>query len=261
MRAYDLTGQRFGKLVAIERKGRKDGMPGSYWVCLCDCGNTTLVNTSNLVSGHTKSCGCSRSVAQKDATARVSAQKGSPLTSKHELNKHAKCFRLERDGEVHDIRNLTNFVRENKYLFGLDETADEIEINKVSRQMSDASCRGYRCRGWSVEKIPDTYVLPKSRKQPLDDDTRREHVLSRSKALGSIFCDARVARKLHKKDIVAMTGISGITIERYEADPKMLLNAPTRNFFAVCEVLGLDPKELYKALSGENVTKEGEQDG
>lgn len=234
-------------------------MPGNYWVCLCDCGNTTLVNTSNLTSGHTKSCGCSRTAAQKDTTARVAAQKGSPLSSKHELNKHAKCFRLERDGEVHDIRNLTHFVRENKALFGLDETAGESEINKVSRQMSDASSRGYRCRGWSVKKIPDTYDLPSKSRQALDDGTRRERVLSRSKALGSVFCDARVARGLQKTDIVAMTGISRATIERYEIDPRSLLHAPTKNFLSLCDVLELDPKELYKALSGENTTKEEKQ--
>jgi len=261
MRAYDLTGQRFGKLVAIERKGKADGMPGNYWVCLCDCGNTTLVNTSNLTSGHTKSCGCSKTTAQKDATARMAAQKGSPLTSKHELNKHAKCFRLERDGEVHDIRNLTNFVRENKSLFDLDETADENEINKVSRQMSDASYRGYRCRGWAVEKIPDTYDLPGRKRQALDDDTRRGRVLSRSKAIGSVFCDARFAKGLQKTDIAAMTGISKASIERYEVDPRLLLNAPAKNFFAVCVALGLDPNELYRVLLDKNTTKEGKQDG
>ena len=52
----DLTGQKFGRLTVIERdvsiKGRVK------WVCRCDCGNLQSVVTSNLKSGHTKSCGC-----------------------------------------------------------------------------------------------------------------------------------------------------------------------------------------------------------
>ena len=52
----DLTGQRFGRLVVIERaenKGEK-----VRWLCQCDCGNTVLVATNGLRNGGTKSCGC-----------------------------------------------------------------------------------------------------------------------------------------------------------------------------------------------------------
>lgn len=52
----DLTGKRFGKLVAIERIKEK----GSKWLCKCDCGKYTSVLTWNLVSGMTKSCGCGK---------------------------------------------------------------------------------------------------------------------------------------------------------------------------------------------------------
>jgi hypothetical protein len=54
----ELTGQRFGRLVAIERAGT---YRGAYkWLCLCDCGRMVEVLGSKLVSGHTKSCGCIR---------------------------------------------------------------------------------------------------------------------------------------------------------------------------------------------------------
>lgn len=52
----DISGQRFGKLIAIrlyERKCYK-----SYWLCECDCGVETIVEISKLTTGHTKSCGC-----------------------------------------------------------------------------------------------------------------------------------------------------------------------------------------------------------
>jgi len=55
-RKIDLTGQRFGKLVAVSEVGRKNGMV--LWECLCDCGKHTNVVSNNLTRGNTKSCGC-----------------------------------------------------------------------------------------------------------------------------------------------------------------------------------------------------------
>lgn len=52
----DLTGMRFGKLVAIEDAGSSGGH--RYWKCRCDCSNFTKVQTNNLRNGKTKSCGC-----------------------------------------------------------------------------------------------------------------------------------------------------------------------------------------------------------
>lgn len=52
----DLTGQRFGKLIALEYAYSKN--KNRYWKCQCDCGAITYVTTSSLVTGNTKSCGC-----------------------------------------------------------------------------------------------------------------------------------------------------------------------------------------------------------
>lgn len=53
----DISGERFGKLVAIEYIGN------STWKCQCDCGNIHETKTSYLTSGDTKSCGkCSRAI-------------------------------------------------------------------------------------------------------------------------------------------------------------------------------------------------------
>lgn len=59
-RFIDLTGQRFGHLVAIRPEGRSDDGK-VLWICRCDCGNTATVRSSLLNSGHTKSCGCMKS--------------------------------------------------------------------------------------------------------------------------------------------------------------------------------------------------------
>lgn len=53
----DLTGKRFGKLVAIEKTDEK-GADGSYkWKCRCDCGNIYYATPQNLRRGR-KNCGC-----------------------------------------------------------------------------------------------------------------------------------------------------------------------------------------------------------
>lgn len=53
----NLVGQRFGRLVVQKFAGMRDGHE-SLWDCVCDCGNMTVVQVSNLRSGSTKSCGC-----------------------------------------------------------------------------------------------------------------------------------------------------------------------------------------------------------
>lgn len=55
--SYDITDQRFGRLVALERAGRTpDGK--SLWRVRCDCGTVKAVRLQLLLRGHTRSCGC-----------------------------------------------------------------------------------------------------------------------------------------------------------------------------------------------------------
>ena len=54
----DITGQKFGRLTAIELVETKGNIP--YWLCKCDCGNDVKVSVYSLIKGGTKSCGCLR---------------------------------------------------------------------------------------------------------------------------------------------------------------------------------------------------------
>lgn len=56
MRALDLTGQRFGRLVAVCYAGHRGKR--RLWQCHCDCGATTAALAELLRGGYTKSCGC-----------------------------------------------------------------------------------------------------------------------------------------------------------------------------------------------------------
>ena len=52
----DLTGQRFGRLTVVNRAETRNKR--TYWDCVCDCGNTKVINSYKLLSGNTQSCRC-----------------------------------------------------------------------------------------------------------------------------------------------------------------------------------------------------------
>jgi len=60
----DLTGKKFGRLTVVERLGTAKNRK-VIWLCKCDCGNTTNVQSDKLLSGETTSCGCARVEAGK----------------------------------------------------------------------------------------------------------------------------------------------------------------------------------------------------
>lgn len=53
----DLTGQRFDRLVVIERD-MTSSPKHIMWKCKCDCGKEVMVSGINLRTSNTKSCGC-----------------------------------------------------------------------------------------------------------------------------------------------------------------------------------------------------------
>jgi len=59
-RYIDITGKRFGRLVAIRADHTKYTKSRFYefWLCQCDCGNKKIVSKPTLVAGITVSCGC-----------------------------------------------------------------------------------------------------------------------------------------------------------------------------------------------------------
>lgn len=56
-KVIDLTGQKFGRLTVLKMAG-KNKWGNITWLCDCECGNKIIANSSNLIKGETKSCGC-----------------------------------------------------------------------------------------------------------------------------------------------------------------------------------------------------------
>lgn len=60
MRQDDLTGMRFGKLIALEPgepQYRRNGQRNTTWRCKCDCGRERTVRTAYLKRGDVTYCG------------------------------------------------------------------------------------------------------------------------------------------------------------------------------------------------------------
>lgn len=83
--AYDMTGQRFGRLLVLgpvdlpfpQQNGNRLG-----WRCRCDCGNEIISTRKNLLSGKVLSCGCLlKEVSAADVNSRVKHQDGTQLTA------------------------------------------------------------------------------------------------------------------------------------------------------------------------------------
>ena len=54
----DITGKRFGRLVALYPVAKGTPPRKTFWHCRCDCGKELDVNTISLLHGRTQSCGC-----------------------------------------------------------------------------------------------------------------------------------------------------------------------------------------------------------
>ena len=72
-KSINLIGQSFGRLIVIDKKDA-DSWGANRWLCQCKCGRKKIVTESNLIHGHTKSCGCLRVKHDHTTNGKQSAQ-------------------------------------------------------------------------------------------------------------------------------------------------------------------------------------------
>lgn len=94
----DLTGKRFGRLVAVRESGRSK-CGAVMWECQCDCGNKTIIKGSDLRAGTVVSCRCySRDLFIKNITTHGFWHH--PIFNVWR-NMIARCYIPEHDGYEH----------------------------------------------------------------------------------------------------------------------------------------------------------------
>jgi hypothetical protein len=57
-----IIGMKFGRLTVIGESGRSSNK-AILWKCKCECGSITVATSTDLRSGHKKSCGCLKKVS------------------------------------------------------------------------------------------------------------------------------------------------------------------------------------------------------
>lgn len=70
-RSAQLEGQRFGRLLVLEKLEKRTAKGGVLWRCQCKCGKMVEVTSALLLSQGTKSCGCLKAEVFQSAPAIV----------------------------------------------------------------------------------------------------------------------------------------------------------------------------------------------
>lgn len=107
----DLTGQRYGRLLVIEKTQThvtKGGHRIAQWLCKCDCGNKTTVPGASLRSGNTRSCGC----LQRETAKNTMTTHGRSYDRLHNIWNHMK----QRCGNPND-NNYEHYGAEGKTVY------------------------------------------------------------------------------------------------------------------------------------------------
>lgn len=154
MKRADIAGQRFGRLVAIERIGSQNYM--SIWRCKCDCGNETNVTIARLRNGTTKSCGC----LVRERASEVHLKHGGAKKKKHDrlyrvwIRMKQRCYLKtscnyhwygERGITVcdawHDYANFKKWAYENGYNPDAEYGACTLDRIDVNANYEPSNCR------------------------------------------------------------------------------------------------------------------------
>jgi hypothetical protein len=92
----DITGERFGKLVALQLAEQPNKAYGKYWLCLCDCGKKKVIAGQSLRKGSTKSCGCI-SFEKRALPEGESSFNALYLRYRNNATKRKLCFELDKE--------------------------------------------------------------------------------------------------------------------------------------------------------------------
>lgn len=151
----DLTGKTFGNLTVCDLNSKEKNKV--FWNCNCSCGEKTIVSTSDLQTGNTKSCGCQNesfiaSKVKEYFSYHYEAEKEKKIFKNIETNQWLKCdiyipygenpevngFYIEVHGEQHYRMNGLHKLMSRRKKTTPEE---EFEYQKHKDKMKKKYCR------------------------------------------------------------------------------------------------------------------------
>ncbi|WP_186471945.1 hypothetical protein [Synechococcus sp. BMK-MC-1] len=154
-RRLDITGERYGRLVAIKRlpdnQQRKDseGYFVGDWQWQCDCGNTHVAKIGTVRAGNTRSCGC------------LGREQG-PLNFHNEGHlAYAEDPEYAARESLLYLVEICGSVDKIGIAFDLESRFQSHEVTEIwwTNTMSRAEC-------WAVEQVALNYTLSNKVKNP-----------------------------------------------------------------------------------------------
>lgn len=158
----DLTGERYGRLIAKERclVTNSKGKEVYKWKCICDCGNECYVNTGELRSGDTKSCGCYR----KETTVRKNEE--NRQTNKYDLTTYDYAVGYTSNGyEFLFDKDDFDIVKDYCWYANVDKRNDYIRIQAHLHNQNNKSITLANL----IMKPPTGYVVDHLNNNTLDN--------------------------------------------------------------------------------------------
>lgn len=187
MRRKDISGQKFGRLVAIdyaETRENASGQKTAYWNCLCDCGKKCIKSGVILRQGCCKSCGCIEKERQQRTKDKINSGKKRQWTKEQEqilINNYSlgydklgemvgksresvggKIIRLRKEGKIIDYirpeisgtKNGSNKTGSNSPLW---KGCGALSASEFARIRNNAIIRNHKFE-LSIEDVWNLYI-------------------------------------------------------------------------------------------------------
>jgi hypothetical protein len=125
----DLTGSRYGALVALRLGEKHRKATGAWWMCACDCGAVKHLPSCDLVAGKISSCGCQHQ--QRIAQASKTHGRSKSRTYKLWMAMRNRCNRINQDYSARGITYDKRWDSFENFLADMGEAADGMSLDRI----------------------------------------------------------------------------------------------------------------------------------
>ena len=146
----DLTGQRFNHLLVVERAENLDNGTHTAWLCLCDCGEYTIVRAACLKNGTTQSCGCLKFSINAEKIENKLKEANVYFTTEYKFEDlyRVKGHFLRFDFALYDNKNNLACLIEYQGQQHFEERINE-SFGKIQREVTDPMKKEY-CKNHNI---------------------------------------------------------------------------------------------------------------